>query len=219
MRVNQFGGGSLLDRQFNFWAAPVYNAQKDTFKINFNQKDDPFLDITFKWMDAAGIASRCDSLVMIYLDPNLGTNVRLNMSTTDTLVIPQAGNNSVSSLRIIKYGGFPVDLGVKENPTGGVPKTFQLYQNYPNPFNPTTTIKLDIASPSTAEISVYNLLGQKVKTLFSGELAATQWVTEWNGTTDNGTPVTSGVYFVRLSARTKDNGESFTALRKLLLMK
>lgn len=215
---SQFGSGvrGLLDRQFNGFAGNA--AQKDTFKIKFVQGDNADQDISFKWIDAINIALRCDSLVMVYLDPNVGSNVRLNMSSVDTLVIPAAGTNTVSQVLIIKYGCFLVDTDVKKE-NAAVPENFSLHQNYPNPFNPTTTIRFDILKASTADISVYNVLGQKIATLVSNQLAPGTYSTTWNGTTEGGLAVSSGMYFVRLNARVEGTGETFTALRKLLLMK
>ncbi len=216
VRSSQFGPGvrGLLDRQFNEWPN---TASRDTFRINFAQADNGDQDISFKWADAAHINARCDSLKMIYFDPNLGSNVTIDMTTTDTLVIPAAGTNGVTFLRIFKYGGFKIDTDVK--PENGLPTTFSLNQNYPNPFNPSTKIVVALPQNAHLELAVYNLLGQKIATVANENRQAGYPEYTWNGTTDNGTPVTSGVYFARLDARTEGTGESFTAMRKLLLMK
>ncbi|HEV8539381.1 MAG TPA: FlgD immunoglobulin-like domain containing protein [Bacteroidota bacterium] len=216
IRPSQFGAGvrGLLDNQFNGWADV---AQKDTFRINF-APDDPDQTISFKWITGAELFLRCDSAAVIYFDPDLGANRRINMNDADTLDIPAAGTNGVGFIRIFKYGAKKYDTDVRlQSPTE--PKGFQLRQNYPNPFNPTTIVTFDIQKMSRADVSVYNVLGQKIATLVSGELAPGTYTSTWEGKTDNGLPVSSGIYFVRMSAQAEGTAETYTAMRKLLLMK
>jgi hypothetical protein len=85
-----------------------------------------------------------------------------------------------------------------------IPREWKLYQNYPNPFNPSTTIMFDVPEvegkiPRVA-IQIFNILGQKVKTLEPGVKDAKRYSIIWNGTNENGTQVASGVYFYRLLA-------------------
>lgn len=92
---------------------------------------------------------------------------------------------------------------------------FELSQNYPNPFNPTTTIKYRINNPGKVKLTVYNLLGEKVKTLVNENMstAGTHKVV-WNATDNAGNRVPSGVYFYKLEK--KGTG---TRMRKMLLIK
>jgi len=80
-----------------------------------------------------------------------------------------------------------------------VPGDFSLVGNFPNPFNPTTTIVYELRRPGEALLSVYNILGQKVTDLFSGNQVAGRYEFVWDGRDDRGTAVASGVYFYRLS--------------------
>ncbi len=102
-------------------------------------------------------------------------------------------------------------VGVDED--AAVPDVFALHQNYPNPFNPTTTIAFDVPELSNVRIDIYNLLGQKVRTLVSGQHEAAYYTVNWNGTNDFGSPVASGMYIYRIEAG------KFSAVRKLVLMK
>ena len=88
-----------------------------------------------------------------------------------------------------------------------------LSQNYPNPFNPETTIRYDLSRPEAVELSVYNLEGQKVATLVLGHREAGSYSVRWDGVTDAGLELASGVYFYRLTA-----GERVET-RKLLLLR
>ena len=96
---------------------------------------------------------------------------------------------------------------------GELPQAYALRQNYPNPFNPTTTIAYDIPEASHVRISIYNLLGQEVRTLVNSHHEAAYHKVQWNGLTNAGAPVASGMYIYRIEA-----GE-FSAIRKLVIMK
>ena len=88
-----------------------------------------------------------------------------------------------------------------------------LSQNFPNPFNPTTTIKYQVKEASDIAIEVYNVRGQKIKTLVNDNLPAGEYEVKWNGNDDNGSSVASGIYFYKL----RSGNDSQT--KKMVLMK
>ncbi|MCP4568638.1 MAG: T9SS type A sorting domain-containing protein [FCB group bacterium] len=98
-----------------------------------------------------------------------------------------------------------------DNPA--VPASYGLNQNYPNPFNPTTTIRYSLERKGLVNISIYNILGQKVNTLVNEEQEADAYEAVWNGDDENGTPVASGIYFYKMIA-----GE-FVETQKMVLMR
>ncbi len=109
-----------------------------------------------------------------------------------------------------KYFGY-TDLVTDEDPV--LPNQFELAQNYPNPFNPTTTIGFTLPAASLARLEIYNILGQKVTTLFEGMASPGKTEILWDGTDGSGRSVASGIYFYKLSA-------SGTAQsKKMLLLK
>lgn len=81
-----------------------------------------------------------------------------------------------------------------------VPVSTFLKGNYPNPFNPSTTIEFSLAHSSHTELNIYNLKGQKVKTLTHGKLPQGNHKVIWQGTDDHDQPVGSGIYLIRLNA-------------------
>jgi len=81
-----------------------------------------------------------------------------------------------------------------------LPKEYQLYDNYPNPFNPTTNIKFDVPKFDYVEILVYNINGQVIKTLQSGNMAPGFYSISWDGLNDKGISMPSGIYFYSMSA-------------------
>ena len=95
----------------------------------------------------------------------------------------------------------------------GIPTSYALSQNYPNPFNPNTEIGFSMAESGYAVLTVYNALGQEVKTLSSSYLSGGNYTVSWDATNDLGQHVPSGVYLYTLSA----NGSSVS--KKMVLMK
>ena len=103
------------------------------------------------------------------------------------------------------------------------PEGFRLEQNYPNPFlnaahfnftgNPATTIPFYLEKSSAIKLSVINLMGQTVRTLFAGVLAAGKHSVQWDGQNEAGEVVAAGTYLLRL-----ENGER-TQLKKLMIVK
>jgi len=92
----------------------------------------------------------------------------------------------------------PVLTGVGERSGAGVPGEAALYQNYPNPFNPTTEIRYELSSQGFVSLKVYNILGQKVRTLVNGFKPNGAHVVSWDGKNDSGVLLSSGVYFISL---------------------
>ena len=117
------------------------------------------------------------------------------------------GNQMYASMKI----DFSIFSGSNNNTI--IPSTAVLSQNYPNPFNPTTTINYSLNEASQVSIEVFNVKGQKVKTLVNDyQQAGTQSV-DWNGLDDSNRSVASGVYFYKM--KTDERSET----RKMLLLK
>ncbi len=94
-----------------------------------------------------------------------------------------------------------------------LPMRFELSQNYPNPFNPETVIEFVMPRASHVRIVIYNLLGQTVAKIEDRYLPAGTHRISWNGTTDAGSTLPSGVYFYRIITN------EFVESKKMLLLK
>ena len=94
------------------------------------------------------------------------------------------------------------------------PEVFALANNYPNPFNPATTIKYALPQAADVALTVYNVLGQPVRTLVAEHQSAGRYVVEWDATNNSGHSLSSGMYFYRLEA-----GGEFREVKKMLLLK
>jgi photosystem II stability/assembly factor-like uncharacterized protein len=95
----------------------------------------------------------------------------------------------------------------------GIPTEFALHENYPNPFNPTTTLRFDLPEVSDITLTIYNMLGQKVRTFNYQNTSAGYHSVKWNATNDYGDPVGAGVYLYQLRAN------QYVKTRKMVLLK
>ncbi len=114
---------------------------------------------------------------------------------------PQGESNEV--FRATCYNLNDLNTGVEddmyhESGSTGLPEAFTLNQNYPNPFNPTTSITYSLTKSANIELAVFNLQGQRIKTLMSGMQAAGDYEVTWDGTNENGMKVASGIYIYQL---------------------
>ena len=101
-----------------------------------------------------------------------------------------------ASFNVLVYGACECPGGIVSNENGeATPDKFQLSQNYPNPFNPSTTISYEVAAFSEVKLTVFNMIGQEVRTLVDGRQAAGLYEVTFDA---SGLP--SGTYVYRLSA-------------------
>jgi len=104
---------------------------------------------------------------------------------------------------------FPTGLEEEKN----IPSTFSLSQNYPNPFNPVTTIRYQVPKIEKVTIEVYNILGERVKTLVNELLEPGYYEVKWRSNNDYNNQVASGVYIYRMRAG------DFVSVKKMIVLK
>ena len=107
--------------------------------------------------------------------------------------------------------------GVEEENSSSLPTSFKLDQNYPNPFNPTTEISFSLPEQAHIRLTVYNILGKEIKTLYNGMHDAGSFTITWDGTNDQGLRMSSGVYIYRLEADV--NGKRIALTRRMAMLK
>ena len=101
-----------------------------------------------------------------------------------------------------------------DGPSYGLPIAYSLKQNYPNPFNPVTQIAYVLPKASTITLEVYNVLGQKVRTLINNEQRQMgTYRVQWDALNNNGQKMSSGVYFYRIQA------DGFVQSKKMILIR
>jgi hypothetical protein len=157
------------------------------------------------------------SLMVAYGDGTLAaTKIYVRFSPTAVQnytgnIVNTGGGAAAESVYVSGSGAPALDVAVSGN---GLPEIIQLGQNYPNPFNPNTRIPYSVNKKSWVKLTIFNILGQRIRTLIDEEQEAGYYRPEFDiSRNNNGVELPSGVYFYRLEiARV-----SFT--KKLLLLK
>ena len=120
------------------------------------------------------------------------------------------GTDTTSSISDFRFR-MPSVLAL--DPLASIPEAYALHQNYPNPFNPSTTIPFDLPRAANISIVVYDLLGREVARLVDKRLVAGYHLVTWDGKTDQGRYVSTGLYVVFLQ------GPEFTRSVKIVMLK
>ena len=127
------------------------------------------------------------------------------IATTDPVYVIQLSDSTLKSSILV--GGNPNCVAVQAQMTsddvgvgGDEPVVALRLECHPNPFNPKTSIAYYMPEVGEADVAVYDASGRRIAVLTSGIEDAGEHVTHWNGTSDDGTAVASGVYFVRFDA-------------------
>ncbi len=111
-------------------------------------------------------------------------------------------------------GWVPDEDEPEEREASSLPASYGLSYNYPNPFNPVTTVKYEVPPPGgVIKVAIYNVGGQVIKTILNGHQPPGFYTITWDGKSDEGVPVASGVYFVQMRAK------GFRETKKLVLLK
>ena len=94
-----------------------------------------------------------------------------------------------------------------------IPNEYTLHQNYPNPFNPSTTLRYALPKQSEIKITIYDMIGRKVRTLVNSSQNAGYRSVIWDATDDNGKPVSAGIYLYQIQA------DEYINTKKMVLLK
>jgi len=122
--------------------------------------------------------------------------------TLEKLVLVDIDNNKVMKIQVeIIYGD------------ATLPLDYILFQNYPNPFNPTTEVRFQIPETGNVTLRIYNMLGQEVRTLFTGVTQRGTYTVQWDGLNNAGSKMSSGSYIYRMTAG------DFVQSKKMILLK
>jgi hypothetical protein len=174
------------------------------FLANYGIQND-IITIVFYDYENSGFGPGEGVYANIFLDNNLARSQEATINIISALVIDIDGTH------------YNVNYGQPQNHIIDIPFEFSLYNAYPNPFNPVTNIRYDIAEYSDVTITVYNLLGRKVSTLYKGRRQPGAYQLEWNSSNDFGVQVSSGVYFIKMEANS--NSQKFVKEQKVILLK
>ena len=142
------------------------------------------------------------SINIVYFQQDVPNWANITISIIDT-----SGTTSGHVGSAMWVDDFDAVVGI-DDPMSDNPTVYELYQNFPNPFNPTTTIKYSVAKTGNVKLAVYNLVGEEVKVLVSGQVDAGFYEMNFDAS-----DLPSGVYFYRLQAG------SFVETKKMILLR
>jgi len=130
----------------------------------------------------------------------------------DFKLLVKHGSNIIDSLRQTMKARIGIGIELKKE-SNGLPVDFALYQNYPNPFNPETTIQYKLPNQTNVTLKIYNTVGQEIKTLVDKDQNAGRYTITWDGKTNFGQLVTSGVYLLEMRIGDFSQVRKITVLR------
>ena len=138
--------------------------------------------------------------------------------TDESEITGEWGISACAGMYCVPPSNGPFTMTIKENVLSlngdkQLPTAFNLLQNYPNPFNPVTSINYQLASDARVTLTVYDIMGQKIRTVVNEDQSAGFRSIVWNGKDNYNNPVSSGVYFYRLHAG------NYIQTRKMILMR
>jgi hypothetical protein len=202
------------------WATPkiAIGTTKDRiYKIDYTNGDATLIGETGFNVTTNALAFDEDGTLfgVIGSPSEMGELISINTADGTGTIIGTTGFVDVEALAYTTTG---IPLSADDNNNVNLPNQFALLQNFPNPFNPSTKIEFALPVQSKVQLNIYNILGQKVKTLFEGELQAGNHNFTWNADDTNGKKLSSGIYFYELKA-TGNNGTDFQNTKKMLLLK
>ena len=174
-------------------------------------------DVLLEWLAPA--LSRELIEYKIYRDAeNIGTSQTLSYLDTD---VPCGSHEYyVTALFSGDFESQPsnsVTVEMTNSMNGLIPAKTELMGNHPNPFNPETTISFSVNKSSFVSLSIFNIKGQKIRTLIDSKINAGYHKAVWDGKDQNGTNVSSGIYFS--SFYTDNDDGDFTSVKKMILLK
>ncbi|MFL2983009.1 MAG: T9SS type A sorting domain-containing protein [Candidatus Neomarinimicrobiota bacterium] len=210
-----------------YWASYMYNlepyiSEASSFRVGFQ-----YTDCGGEWGYGVAIDRMAikmgDDFTWLTVSPFRG-NVSAFAGYNDSMSV-QIGaygvydDFSMDDELLVESGAIsfniPITFGaeVSLDETEVTPLEFALDQNYPNPFNPETNIRFALAENSEVNISIFNLVGQKVVTLVNQTMEAGVYDVKWNGTNKSGSLLPTGMYFYEM--RTSE----YHSVKKLVLVK
>lgn len=167
--------------------------------------------ILFNGANPTGASGKSNVLTVTFTanSPN-GLNVILDLEFTTML----AALDFTDLLPLLTVNDGTVTTAVKERgKEATLPQEFALGHNFPNPFNPETEISYELPQTSQVVLTIFNLMGQKVKTLINDKIAAGRHSVRWDGKDEAGKSVPSGVYVYRMTAAGNTYQKTMTLLK------
>ncbi|MFQ5709961.1 MAG: T9SS type A sorting domain-containing protein [bacterium] len=193
--IPPFPQNNSVRRYYQISAQPSEAAFEARLKLTYKQSE----------FDKGGLQDEADLLLYRFN----GTN----WEEVGGQVDPDNNSVTVENVQAFSFWAFAEPAAVPTTVAGeAIPEKFALEPNYPNPFNPETTIRYSLHTDMHVTLTIYNLLGQEIKTLVDAHHKAGVFRVVWQGRDEAGNKVTSGVYIYQLKS------EGFVETRKMILL-
>jgi len=184
------------------------------FFMSYNTEALEFVENNVNGVVGLSITNEVEDGIIMVADWFVGEK----FNGTVTLAFRANGLNKTMDFDILNamvddVDGLALATDVSGYTAKALPTVYSLSQNYPNPFNPTTTIDYSIPKSGHVELAIYNVAGQKVRTLVDTKQDASFFKIVWDGRNDYGESVASGLYFYRLVSG------NFSKIEKMTLVK
>jgi hypothetical protein len=143
-----------------------------------------------------------------------GVDNQLEDTNCELVVFVQSYGSYKLVLQAAKSGLYElIPLGVEDDLEAAVPTQPELLQNYPNPFNVSTKISYQLTEPARTRLEIFNLRGELVRSLIDEVQTPGSYQVDWDGTDSQGTEVSSGLYFYRLTSGEVSQSQKMSLLR------
>ena len=209
--ITRLAGLTINPLDNNLWGIALPDS---LFKINKYTAEADFIGKTGS-INTNDIAfDKAGKLFGVTVSPFKGTSKFVQIDTTNA-GIDVIGNAGIFHIQGLAIQDTVLIMEVENNTADLIPNKFNLEQNYPNPFNPKTMINYELPMMSKVNLSIYNLLGQKVANLVSEIQSAGRHKVEWDAS-----GLSSGIYYYRIEVADPANRTSeFQDVKKMILLR
>ena len=217
LKIESSGGihfqGFVVDPSLEGWDdnwQGINNDRSEALNLGFADlggESNPALNTAGQRVEALKLAFSIDQNPQ-----SLVANIRVRVDNRAGSVIFGYADGLTGVSPVVKEGSITIDpTGIADQAL--LPTEVALKQNYPNPFNPTTEIEFALPQAGPAKLTVFNVLGQQVRSLLSGQQEAGFHKVIWDGRDNSNTEVPSGTYFYKLEA------DNFSQTMKMVFLK
>ncbi len=222
MKINTRIGTGNGDVLIHVWELSGNSPDNDLVTPVQTQLVDGWNDIDLKQLFGEEISISGDFFVgFTHADENSTVYIYMDNSVPQNytwLIRPNGQHDQLQDLNP-DYNNFNMMIRAIVKIKGEAPpepnlNKYKLKQNYPNPFNPSTKIEYELKEAGNVNLAIYNLLGQKIRTLLHNEYTTILInLEEWDGTDDNGNIVPAGIYFYRIKC------DEYTQTKKMIFLR
>jgi len=210
--------GAEVDESTSSYLISVNVGQSDQLKgfefaLSYNNEALEFVNDSINGLVGLNMFDEKDGIIRVsdmFINEEFNGVVTLafNSKGVNSDLTFEVMNAMVDDLDVVAVSTNLSELSLKALPT-----VYSLNQNFPNPFNPTTTIEYSIPESGNVDLVIYNMAGQKVRTLINNTQNAAFYKVVWDGRNDSGEAVASGLYFYKLVSG------NFSKIEKMTLIK